>query len=670
MPDRDVAVRWEVAADESFATSLRRRRRDGDRRRCAQRARRRRPLDDDAALLVPVPRRRSTSARSGAPAGAGRRASIELTLRQRVVPELRGRVLRRAPRPRRAGAGLRRLARRLHLRGGRRGIRRRGRALPRHRRGRRPRRLPPALRPLQDRRRPAGRAPRLPVVRHLGRPRGDEQLRRADVRRTRRSAAFAARRAAAYRAWWEHQPVRLPAPTALDATRRPSTGSTATPLGRPRSGWRCSTAASTAPTSACDGPSAVGRRARSLDDPARTMLGTAQEQWLATTFGTLGHDVERPRQPDRAQPTCASPAPCSTPTSGTATRPHASGSCRRSPAPATNVVVLTGDIHAALVGRCTSATGPSASNWCRRRSAPDRSIDAAYQPLVRLLPDIVDAELGPPRLLPAHRHPDRVGGRAAPGRRRPPADSPVAAGAATGSAPGRTPSNESDGARRRGRLGEARRAAERPRRRRAVDGTWGIKHAPVSCPFGSTGLRLRSANDPHSVRRGSRRRPPSFLASLALVGAAPGSVGAAGSATMDASKALTQNFDTLAASGTGSWSDARRRAASSSRGPTATRRTRPATAVGHRGTPTASGPARAERAFGAGAQRQRAVDPRLPVHQRHRRDDHLACRCATSASSGGSAVRTPRSPRSIDVRLQHPRHRPGHRDATRLSPVV
>ena len=87
---------------------------------------------------------------------------------------------------------------------------------PQQRRDPHPRRLPQPLRPLQGRPGAAGHPRRLPVGRHLGRPRGREQLRRPRSRGPGRGAGFAARRAAAYQAWWEHQPVRLPPPTGPD----------------------------------------------------------------------------------------------------------------------------------------------------------------------------------------------------------------------------------------------------------------------------------------------------------------------------------------------------------------------------------------------------------------------------------------------------------------------
>ena len=82
------------------------------------------------------------------------------------------------------------------------------------------------------------------------------------------------RRATAYQAWWEHQPVRVP---------RARAGPTSTSRARSSgAGWRgsgCSTRGSTAATRrAATGISDVP--CGDWDDPARTLLGAAQERWL------------------------------------------------------------------------------------------------------------------------------------------------------------------------------------------------------------------------------------------------------------------------------------------------------------------------------------------------------------------------------------------------------
>ena len=104
---------------------------------------------------------------------------------------------------------------RLHLRG----ARRPGRASsgPTTGRDRDPGRLPQPLRAVQGRPGAAGHPRRLPVGRHLGRPpRSETTTPGSPPGSSPRAPAFPARRAAAYQAWWEHMPVRLPAPTGPD----------------------------------------------------------------------------------------------------------------------------------------------------------------------------------------------------------------------------------------------------------------------------------------------------------------------------------------------------------------------------------------------------------------------------------------------------------------------
>jgi alkaline phosphatase D len=86
------------------------------------------------------------------------------------------------------------------------------------------------------------------------------------------TAAFLARRAAAYQAWWEHQPVRMPAPTTsnLSIDRAVRWGSLATFHMIDTRQFRSDQACGDGLQPACD----------ELEDPNRTMLGGAQEQRL------------------------------------------------------------------------------------------------------------------------------------------------------------------------------------------------------------------------------------------------------------------------------------------------------------------------------------------------------------------------------------------------------
>jgi len=96
------------------------------------------------------------------------------------------------------------------------------------------------------------------------------------------SAEFSTRRAAAYRAWWENQPVRLPRPDGdgLRIERELSWGRLARLVlldGRSRRSPQ-----------ACGG--GVGDACAELDDPGRTMLGAEQEAWVSERFAAAGAD--------------------------------------------------------------------------------------------------------------------------------------------------------------------------------------------------------------------------------------------------------------------------------------------------------------------------------------------------------------------------------------------
>ena len=95
------------------------------------------------------------------------------------------------------------------------------------------------------------------------------------------AASFRTRRAAAYRAWWEHQPVRLPAPTGPDARiyRRAAIGRLATIHVLDTRQYR---------TDQVCGSGDVGPRCDAAFAPTTTVLGPTQERWLAN--GLRGND--------------------------------------------------------------------------------------------------------------------------------------------------------------------------------------------------------------------------------------------------------------------------------------------------------------------------------------------------------------------------------------------
>lgn len=91
---------------------------------------------------------------------------------------------------------------------------------------------------------------------------------------------FVARRTAAYRAWWEHTPTRLPKPDgdALVTYRSLRWGGIATIVGLDGRQYR--------DDQACGRPGDLGADCPERSDPGRTMLGADQEAWVAKTLPT------------------------------------------------------------------------------------------------------------------------------------------------------------------------------------------------------------------------------------------------------------------------------------------------------------------------------------------------------------------------------------------------
>ena len=203
------------------------------------------------------------------------------------------------------------------------------------------------------------------------------------------AATFAARRGAAYRAWWEHMPVRLPAPgddpaaeyrIYRDARWGDLVGLALLDGRQYRSDQAC-----TGPTAAAACPGIGGDE--------RTMLGAEQERWLAGTFGSwhttwnvLGNQtVLTPLRlagvvlnPDQWDGYPAAPGNASSP---------------RSPRRATSSS-SPGDIHASIVGQLRQDDVPVGVELVATSISSSSQLDASSEPLVKLLPDVVDAELG------------------------------------------------------------------------------------------------------------------------------------------------------------------------------------------------------------------------------------------------------------------------------------
>jgi alkaline phosphatase D len=198
------------------------------------------------------------------------------------------------------------------------------------------------------------------------------------------AATFAARRAAAYRAWWEHMPVRLPAP--VDAADFPIARSLE--LGglvdlilldgrQFRSDQACGdvTLQTTPPC-----PEAL--------DPARTMLGDEQERWVAdalaassATWTVLGQqtvltDLRLANGAILSHDQWDGYAP-------------ARDRLLAAAAGVDRLVVLTGDIHLAGVA---SIPGLGAE-FVTTSISSSGSVPVELEPLVRDFPTVVDAEL-------------------------------------------------------------------------------------------------------------------------------------------------------------------------------------------------------------------------------------------------------------------------------------
>ncbi len=200
---------------------------------------------------------------------------------------------------------------------------------------------------------------------------------------------FRTRRAAAYRAWWEHMPVRLPAPDSPDYVIYRS--------------FRHGTLVdvSLLDTRQYRSDQACGDVTLNLDppclewsEPDRTLLGTEQEAWLfgrlgasSTRWNVLGQQVivgnttlngavlnydqwdGYPVARDRLLQTLVD-------------------------AQVPNVVVLTGDIHLAGVGNLRAPNGALVgAEMVATSISSGGNVDPSLTGVLQAIPDIVDAEL-------------------------------------------------------------------------------------------------------------------------------------------------------------------------------------------------------------------------------------------------------------------------------------
>jgi alkaline phosphatase D len=200
---------------------------------------------------------------------------------------------------------------------------------------------------------------------------------------------FRARRWAAYRAWWEHMPVRFPPPRQGVAPlyREFRWGRLATIMALDSRQHRTDQGCGDGQADLC----------ADLEDPSRTMLGAEQEEWLAERFGAAAADgVEWVVLVNQTIMTDM--------TIRVGTRAQANMDqwdgyplARRrlleaaTGADVTNLVVLTGDFHASIVGDVTLDGAPVAGEFVAPAISsgfdPNRRVAIKAAPLA--LPDLV-----------------------------------------------------------------------------------------------------------------------------------------------------------------------------------------------------------------------------------------------------------------------------------------
>ena len=208
------------------------------------------------------------------------------------------------------------------------------------------------------------------------------------------AAGFKERRFAAYKAWWEHQPVRLDPPVNADQEYRIYRDTQWGDLielalldGRQyRSDQACGDA-----TLNLDPPCAEAL------DPARTMLGAEQEQWLLNTLSasTAAWNVVG-NQVVLADATFNGAVLNYDQWDG---YPVARARLLQAFAESDiqNLVVITGDIHLAAVAQLRAgdrATGVNvAAEFVTTSISSDGLIDDALADVLKTFPNLVDAEL-------------------------------------------------------------------------------------------------------------------------------------------------------------------------------------------------------------------------------------------------------------------------------------
>lgn len=204
------------------------------------------------------------------------------------------------------------------------------------------------------------------------------------------SATFGARRFAAYRAWWEHQPVRLPPPTSPSDEYRVYR----------EARWGDLLALALLDGRQYRSDQACGDAVLSLEpacaevfDPNRTMLGDVQEQWLINTLTeSTAHWNVIANQVILSNATLNGAVLNFDQWDG---YPVARQRLLADLAAATieNLVVITGDVHLGAVGHLRSDDSIVGVEFVTTSISSAGNISAEFTDLLKGFPDMVDAEL-------------------------------------------------------------------------------------------------------------------------------------------------------------------------------------------------------------------------------------------------------------------------------------
>lgn len=208
------------------------------------------------------------------------------------------------------------------------------------------------------------------------------------------AGGFAARRLAAYQAWWEHMPVRLPAPTDPTAEYRIYRDAVWGDL----VGLALLDGRQYRTDQACGGAVLnLAPACPEVTSPGRTMTGDDQERWLLDTLGSWGTTWNAVGNQTVMSDATFNRAVLNYDQWDGYPEQRARILQHLSDAEVANVVVLTGDIHLAAVGQLRAgAPGvgtPVGVELVTSSISSSGLIDTSFQGLLRTFPDLIDAEL-------------------------------------------------------------------------------------------------------------------------------------------------------------------------------------------------------------------------------------------------------------------------------------